>query len=303
MHYIVIQLLILLLTAEPTPSVLIADTSISDNTSAPPNTEEPREEIQNHNNSVSDLDEELLSVLINLENAEPDTQQKIGNPIVKSEGLSTEATVTDEGSLQGFFCSKTVFNSSQRVLSEIEIQVLEKGLDFAPIQRSINEPELRKDFEDFSRRMRIRWNFRDQLSEDFSDKSAFRPKSNWKPPPGHPDLELFLSQLEKEIFNGLLNDFISLPSNMYKEEWEALRGLADYRSVVIKQADEGSCMVVWCRDAYIKKANKQLEDKTVYKDINFKVTIVSDLVDKSNRIFESLHTRKFFTGKKSNTFL
>ena len=195
MHYIVIQLLILLLTAEPTPSVLIADTSISDNISAPPNTEEPREEIQNHNNSVSDLDEELLSVLINLENAEPDTQQKIGNPIVKSEGLSTEATVTDEGSLQGFFCSKTVFNSSQRVLSEIEIQVLEKGLDFAPIQRSINEPELRKDFEDFSRRMRIRWNFRDQLSEDFSDKSAFRPKSNWKPPPGHPGLELYLYHL------------------------------------------------------------------------------------------------------------
>ena len=53
----------------------------------------------------------------------------IGNPIFKSEGLST----TDEGRLQGSLCSKTVFNLSQRVLSEIEIQVLEKGLDFAPI--------------------------------------------------------------------------------------------------------------------------------------------------------------------------
>ena len=29
-------------------------------------------------------------------------------------------------------------------------------------------------------------------------------------------------------------------------------------------------MVVWCRDDYIKEANKQLEDKTVYKDIDFK---------------------------------
>ena len=63
------------------------------------------------------------------------------------------------------------------MLSEIEVQVLEKGLDFAPIQKSINEPELRKDFEDFSRRMRIRWNFRDQPSEDLSDKPAFSPKS------------------------------------------------------------------------------------------------------------------------------
>ena len=88
---------------------------------------------------------------------------------------------------------------------------MQKGLDFAPFQKSINETELRKDFEEFSRRMRIRCNFRDQLSEDFSDKLAFRPKCNWKPPPGHPGLELFLSHLEKEIFNGLLNDFISIP--------------------------------------------------------------------------------------------
>ena len=206
------------LTAEPRPPVLIADTSISDNTSAPSNREEPREEIQNHNNSVSDLDEELLSVLINLTNAEPGAQQEIGNPIVKSEVLSTKTTVTDEGRFQGSLCSKTVFSLSQRVLSEIEIQVLEKGLDFAPIQKSINEPELRKDFEEFSRRMRIRWNFRDQPSEDFSDKPAFRPKSNWKPPQVMLAWELFLSQLEKEIFNGLFNDSISIPCNMSKEE-------------------------------------------------------------------------------------
>ena len=175
-------------------------------------------------------------------------------------------------------------------------------MDFAPIQKSINEPKLSKDSEDFSRRMHIRWNFREQSSEDFSDKPAFRSKSNWKPPPGHPGLELFLSQLEKEIFNGLLNDSISIPSNMSKEEWEALRGLADDRSIVIKQADKGSCVVVWYRDDYIKEANKQLEYKTIYKEINFKETILSDLVDKSKRIFTSLYTRKFITEKELKYF-
>ena len=137
------------LTAEPRSPFLIADTSISDNTCAPSNSEEPRQEIQNHDNSVSDMDEELLSVLINLQNSESDTKHEIGNPIFKYEGLSTKETFTDEGRLQGSFWSKTVFNLSQRVLSEIEIQVLEKGLDFAPIQKSINEPELRKDLEEF----------------------------------------------------------------------------------------------------------------------------------------------------------
>ena len=63
--------------------------------------EEPREEIQNHNNSVNDLDEEILSVLINSKNAGADTQHEIGNPIVKSAGLSSKATVTDEERLQG----------------------------------------------------------------------------------------------------------------------------------------------------------------------------------------------------------
>ena len=111
-----------------------------------------------------------------------------------------------------------------------------------------------------------------------------------------------MSQLEKEIFNGLLNDSIPIPSNMPKEEWEALRGVADDRSIVIKQADKGSCVVVWCRDDYIKEANKQFEDKGVYKDINFKETILSDLVDKSNRIFKRLYTRKFITEKERKYF-
>ena len=61
-------------------------------------------------------------------------------------------------------------------------------------------------------------------------------------------------------------------------------------------------MVVWCRDDYIKEANKQFEDKSVYKDINFKETILSDLVDKSNRIFKRLYTRKFITEKERKYF-
>ena len=72
-----------------------------------------------------------------------------------------------------------------------------------------------------------------------------------KPPPGNPGLELFLSQLEKEIFTGFLNNSLSKPSNMSKEEREALRGLADDRSIVIKQAAKASFAVVWCRDDYI----------------------------------------------------
>ena len=52
--------------------------------------------------------------------------------------MSTKATLTDEGCHQGSFCSETIFNLSQIELSEIKIQSLQKELDFAPIQKSIN---------------------------------------------------------------------------------------------------------------------------------------------------------------------
>ena len=43
------------------------------------------------------------------------------------------AKVSSEGRISGYFCSDTVFNLSHRVLTETEIKVLEKGLDYAPI--------------------------------------------------------------------------------------------------------------------------------------------------------------------------
>ena len=41
------------------------------------------------------------------------------------------------------------FNLSNKVLSDTEKRVLEKGLDFAPIQNKINEPEIEKYFKEF----------------------------------------------------------------------------------------------------------------------------------------------------------
>ena len=86
-------------------------------------------------------------------------------------------------------------------------------------------------------KMRIKWNFPNETSERFSDTPALRPKSSWKPPPGHPDLELFLSQIEKDILENLVKDSTPINSNMTKEEWDASKGIADDRSIVIKKVE------------------------------------------------------------------
>ena len=84
---------------------------------------------------------------------------------------SNKVSVTSEGMLSGYFCSETVFNLSRKVLTETEIKILEKRLDFAPIQTKINEPELSSNFEEFCRRVRVKWHFRNEPSPDFSNMS------------------------------------------------------------------------------------------------------------------------------------
>ena len=104
---------------------------------------------------------------------------------------------------------------------------LDKGLDYAPIQNKFNEPELKQDFEEFCRKMRLKWPFRNEPTPEFSITPAFNPKSTWKPPNGSPSLELFLSHVEKDLFE--ISKTILGYSNISKEEWQSLRFLADDR--------------------------------------------------------------------------
>ena len=103
------------------PPVLSTSTSISENTSASYGTDGPMQEVASKINSVSRLDEELLSILVDLKNDDSKDDFAIGNSVVRSECLPTKATITDEDRLIGSFCSKTVFNLSQRASSDIEI--------------------------------------------------------------------------------------------------------------------------------------------------------------------------------------
>ena len=57
-----------------------------------------------------------------------------------------------------------------------------------------------------------------------------------------------------------------------KEERLALNSLRDNTSIIIKEANKGSGVVVWDRKNYLKEAEKQLSDKETYEELS------SDLV-------------------------
>ena len=54
--------------------------------------------------------------------------------------------------------------------------------------------------------------------ENFSETPAFRTKSTWNPPQGHPALEMFLSQMEADVFSLLPGN--TTQYNLSKEEWK-----------------------------------------------------------------------------------
>ena len=115
---------------------------------------------------LTSQDRELVSILDELQNV----------------SVTGPSNNTDSTGLTGYFCSGTVFNLSNRVLSDAEIKVLEKGLDYAPIQNKINELELSNDFNEFGRRMRRKWYFRNEVTPNFREVPAFRPKFLRNPP-------------------------------------------------------------------------------------------------------------------------
>ena len=86
-------------------------------------------------------------------------------------------------------------------------------------------------------------------------------------------------------------------SNTSKEEWQAIRALADDRIIVIKRADKGSCVVVWDRMNYLLEAEKQLSDTNVYQSGEFKENLSTDLVESSNNMFLNLKRKDLISQK------
>ena len=157
------------------------------------------------------------------------------------ENINDMLNIISQSKLTGYFCSSTACNLSRKVLSDTEINISEKGLDYTPIQNKVNEPELGEDFEEFSRKI-LKWYFRNEATEDFSETPSFRCKSSWKLSQGNASLESFLSQIGRELFE-ITKQRLGY-SNFSKKEWQCMRSLANDRSIVIKKADKGSCVVL-----------------------------------------------------------
>ena len=99
--------------------------------------------------------------------------------------------------------------------------------------------------------MRLKRFFKDNEENDY-DPDEFYIKSSWNPSRADLILENYLSLLEKEVL-AVSPGGKNFPHLSF-EECEALKELTSDRSIVIKEADKGSAVVVWDREDYVAKA-------------------------------------------------
>ena len=165
------------------------------------------------------------------------------------------------GRLQRKFVSKNVIGLSKRNLSENEISLLPKGLNFIPTWNKVDVASLKFELDQLGGMLDLKWHFRsykrDSPINTLKTKPTFHPKNK------DAAIELYLSSLEEKLLK------IKVPldkfNNLTKEDWDALYNPRNDETIVIKDADKGSAVVVWDSEDYIKEAENQLGNTTIYE--------------------------------------
>ena len=153
-----------------------------------------------------------------------------------------------------------ISNLSSKTLTAEQNQILTLGLKYVPSTRC-KPPAIVEAVSCFKRINRIKPFFR---NEPARPQHPFKPKSKWQPPRASTEIEAFLDRIDTDIS---LLDSIPSYSNLSKDERKALKELALDNSLVINNADKGSCLVVENVDCYIKDGLEHLSDRNVYEQI------------------------------------
>ena len=227
----------------------------------------------------------ISSSFMNSNDTNSDIGSSLKDTLEINEGSSeqTVCEITDQRYI-GKFVSDNVVNLSGRILSSAEISLLSKGLKFAPTPTNINKNILKEELEIFGRKLRLKWHFRNE--ESLAVTNPFRHKSKFNPKGKDTAIEMYLSHLEEEI---LALDSKLKYNNLTREERKALKVLKEDKSIVIKEADKGSAVVVWDRKDYILEAEGQLGNNQVYEEC--KGDIVSPLIAKIKSYLGKIKTR------------
>ena len=95
-------------------------------------------------------------------------------------------------------------------------------------------------------------------------------KSTWVPPNQHHTVQTFITAIEKDLLNNIINKETN--PNLSKEEINSLNKLND---ITMMHADKGGAVVIIDVNDYIKESNRQLSDSKFYTKLSSDLTSVN----------------------------
>ena len=135
-------------------------------------------------------------------------------------------------------------NLSSRNLTDSEISLSLKGLNFILTSNTIDKAKLTTKLEALGRILRLKLHFRNEENEFELDQ--FKPKSNFNPRNKDAAIEIYMSSLEEKLIK------LEIPkdkcNSLTSKERQALYDLKNNKNIVVKGADKGSAVVVWDRE-------------------------------------------------------
>ena len=137
-----------------------------------------------------------------------------------------------------------------------------KGLKFTPTPKR-NIYEVKKDIEDFTRKLRLTEFFAAEENNSTDTESIARGKGSFAPPANrNRTLDATINYLKTQTFTETTE---KVKNNLTKNERKGLQELKINKDIIIKEADKGGCVVVMDTEHYVNMVMSQLKDKKTYQ--------------------------------------
>ena len=157
-------------------------------------------------------------------------------------------------------------------LSDEEIEILSKGLNFCPKPKQVDAQKLSLDLEAFFRRLRLREFFADEDGNSSPNpvdniSAKFKSKSTWNPPKDHSStLESYISAIKEDVKNYIPPT--EFRDNLSKTERQTIGHLRHRDDIVVKPADKGSAVVAMSTEFYESEAKRLLDNPLHYQRLD-----------------------------------
>ena len=172
-------------------------------------------------------------------------------------------------------------------ITDHEINLLSKGLKFIPTPLTKEQHirrQLLQDFEQFARRMRLKYIFHGQNNKPH----PYHVKSNWIP---QVQPSVALESYLEEVKLQLAEIKLSQPkNNLSSKEREALQSLKRNKDLNVKKADKGSCVVIMDTENKINEGQTLLDNSKHYRPLD--EPMVKETQYKVKQLIQELHENK-----------